>query len=285
MKEQLVHHEEPEVGASRDMSPIQECTWNPADIGRALSVSPAPRIHHDYGNGFDYELGPDPDAGLTIFPDDNSVQFISGDVVLGFYDIEAPILRSDGVIFESRTPKIHSTLVVRDTGEITFISARAPKADPWDAPQHAPEPQRAPPTVTESSTPVEQPERPPQTATNGYKDSSNTKQETERQEKVNVVGRAGRDPRVTRTKAGDMVAKFPLAEHVTDDAGADQTKWHNVVAFKTRAADVAATVKKGQTLRVIGYLHEKPGRNGKTEHEIYAAVVKPSSKAGVEEGK
>jgi hypothetical protein len=30
--------------------------------------------------------------------------------------------------------------------------------------------------------------------------------------------------------------------------------------------------------RVVGYLHERTGKNGKIEHEVYAASVKPSSK-------
>jgi single-stranded DNA-binding protein len=109
-------------------------------------------------------------------------------------------------------------------------------------------------------------------AISNIKTETNTESTTERQPRVEISGRVGRDPRVRETTQGTLIAKFPLAEHPEGLTG--PTVWHTIVAFKERATFVRDNVRKGQEVKVIGYVNDHD-HNGKTYQEINAVVVKP----------
>ena len=95
--------------------------------------------------------------------------------------------------------------------------------------------------------------------------------------RVQLAGRVGQDPRLRTTPKGTLVAQFPLG--VKDEADLDKTTWHTVVAFQKRAEQVRDSLKKGDPVEVIGYVHEReiPRRDGttRTVREVYATVLKP----------
>ncbi len=90
--------------------------------------------------------------------------------------------------------------------------------------------------------------------------------------RVELEGRVGRDPRVRETAKGVKIAKFPLAEHPDGQEG--ETVWYTIVAFKDLAQKVSETVRKGDQVKVIGYLNAHE-HNDKSYPEINAVVVKP----------
>jgi len=106
--------------------------------------------------------------------------------------------------------------------------------------------------------------------------TSNTKESSERKERIEVTGRVGRTPELKQTAKGVPITKFPLAEHPDGKEG--ETVWHTIVSFKTLAQKVSETVKKGDEVKVIGYRQER-SYNNKTSVEINAVVVKPSKSA------
>jgi single-strand DNA-binding protein len=98
------------------------------------------------------------------------------------------------------------------------------------------------------------------------------------------VWRVGRDPRLRHTKTGVLIAKFPLAEHVSSPEGGEEvTNWHTVVAFKALAQKVSEEIKKGDAVKVVGYLSERVYA-GKSRTEINAVVVKPETAPTPPEG-
>jgi hypothetical protein len=70
-------------------------------------------------------------------------------------------------------------------------------------------------------------------------------------ERVTLAGLVGTEPRFRTTKNDKLVCSFPLAVH--DDAG--KTAWHDVVTFGERALKLQGSLKKGQEVEVIGYVH------------------------------
>jgi primosomal replication protein N len=101
--------------------------------------------------------------------------------------------------------------------------------------------------------------------------------EPRERERVQLVGRLGQDPRLRTTPKGTLIASFPLG--VKDEADLNKTTWHTVLAFQQRAAHVRDSLKKGDPVEVIGYVHERaiPRRDGtsRTVREVYATVIKP----------
>ena len=91
-----------------------------------------------------------------------------------------------------------------------------------------------------------------------------------------LTGRLGQNPTVRTTPKGVLVARFPLG--VKDEADMNTTTWETVIAFRKLAEQARDTLKRGDAVEVIGYLHDRqiPGRAGpRTVTEIYATVLKP----------
>jgi len=86
---------------------------------------------------------------------------------------------------------------------------------------------------------------------------------------VALRGRVGRDPETRSTRDGKMVCSFGLAtaERTKDASGQWQDgdpTWWQVTAWDRAAEDVAAVVRKGQTVVVLGRARMRTyqGRDG-----------------------
>lgn len=87
--------------------------------------------------------------------------------------------------------------------------------------------------------------------------------------KVQLIGRTGKEPDIRYTSAGDAVANVSLAttESWKDKQGQKQekTEWHNLVFYRGLAEVVGEYVRKGALIYVEGKLttekYEKDGEN------------------------
>jgi len=91
--------------------------------------------------------------------------------------------------------------------------------------------------------------------------------------KVLLLGNVGKDPEITSTNGGTLVAKLSLAtsERFKDKQGEwqDRTEWHNLVAYARGAEILRDYVHKGSKLYVEGRLTTRswesgPGRSGRS---------------------
>lgn len=97
--------------------------------------------------------------------------------------------------------------------------------------------------------------------------------------KLILVGNVGKDPEVREIDGNVRVARFPLATSTggyTTAEGkeiAEQTQWHNVVAWRKLADIVERYVSKGDRLVVIGQIQYRKyeGENGGTTY--YTDIV------------
>jgi len=95
--------------------------------------------------------------------------------------------------------------------------------------------------------------------------------------KVQLIGRTGKEPEVRYTTAGDAVTNVSLAttESWKDKEGQKQekTEWHNLVFYRGLAEVVGEYVKKGALIYIEGKLttekYEKDGEN----HYITKIIV------------
>ncbi len=95
--------------------------------------------------------------------------------------------------------------------------------------------------------------------------------------KIQFIGRLGKDPEVRYTTAGDAVANVSLATTETwkDKQGQQQekTEWHNLVFYRRQAEVVGEYLKKGALIYVEGKLTtEKYEKNGEDRYVTKIAV-------------
>lgn len=103
--------------------------------------------------------------------------------------------------------------------------------------------------------------------------------------KVQLIGRTGKDPDVRHLDSGITVCNFSLAtsENYTNKEGekVEQTEWHNIVIWGKMAEVVEKWVTKGMLIYIEGKLKtrqwEKDGQKHYTT-EIFADVMKMLSK-------
>jgi len=233
-----------------------------------LWVPAEPRLHAAFGEGYHYALGPNaPEesiADFEIYPDVAMLRYTAqgSDITMRGEQVSGEYTEA-GLIFESNTEEGFQLLSLTRDGGVVFISHPGPRkpltvfapesaaADPWNG-----QPAAA--------------------------DEVSQKEQKEQQEKVKLEGRAGRDARLSETKTGKKIAKFPLAVHEEVD-GEKQTTWHTIVAFNTLAERVGEDVKKGSKYSVVGYVHESE-HEGKVRREIYAVNVKARPTGNDQEG-
>ncbi|GEM_PF-2114590 len=105
----------------------------------------------------------------------------------------------------------------------------------------------------------------------GDEETAEQSREKEGQTRVAIQGRLGADPTFRTSAKGTLIARFPLAERQEE-----ATLWHQVLAFGTLAEQHREALKKGQSIEVIGYLHERPAKNkpDRMVQEIYAALIR-----------
>lgn len=89
--------------------------------------------------------------------------------------------------------------------------------------------------------------------------------------KVQLIGRLGKDPEVRYTTEGDAVANVTLAttESWKDKTGSktEKTEWHNLVFFRRQAEVVGEYLRKGALIYVEGKIvTEKYEKNGEDRY-------------------
>ncbi|MGA2263196.1 MAG: single-stranded DNA-binding protein [Acidobacteriota bacterium] len=99
--------------------------------------------------------------------------------------------------------------------------------------------------------------------------------------KVQLIGRLGKDPEVKYTQGGDPVANFSLATSETwkkDGEKKEKTEWHNIVAWKKLADLAKQYLSKGRLVYVEGKLQtrkwdDKDGNERRTTEIVASNIV------------
>lgn len=93
--------------------------------------------------------------------------------------------------------------------------------------------------------------------------------------KVILIGRVGKDPKVAATKTGKSVVNFSLA---TDNRN-KTTEWHNIVAWGNQADFVANYIKKGARLYVEGRISTRSYEDQAKQKKYITEIVAESIQA------
>jgi single-strand DNA-binding protein len=76
--------------------------------------------------------------------------------------------------------------------------------------------------------------------------------------KVNLIGRLGKNPEIRTLNGGKMMAKFTLATNETykteNGEKKTETQWHNLIVWGGQAQVVEKYFRKGQEIAVEGKL-------------------------------
>ena len=216
--------------------------WNIEAFSEILGTSPEPVQDPELGDGTRFSLGNTPDRRLELYPSAHAARWQVPGAKLELSRLSPPYSDLGGVIFTSQAGA--STLFARVSreGEVTLFLGREPATKPPEPPA-----QEGPPERRAFSEPKEQP-------------------------RLSLAGRVGATPSFHTTPKGTLVARFPLAVHESE-----KTIWHTVMAFGQRAEKLKDSLKKGDAVHVVGYLHQRQvqSKSGKTRtvEEIYAVVV------------
>ncbi len=73
--------------------------------------------------------------------------------------------------------------------------------------------------------------------------------------KVNLIGRTGKDPEIKTLPSGIKIAKFSIATSERFKKGEnweEKTEWHNIVAFAKTAEKVERDIQKGTLIHLEG---------------------------------
>ena len=104
--------------------------------------------------------------------------------------------------------------------------------------------------------------------------------------KVQLIGRVGKDPECRHLDGGQVVASFSVAtsENYINKAGekVEQTEWHNVVAWGKLAEIIEKWVSKGMLIYIEGKIRTRMWEKDGVKHyntEILADKMDMLSKA------
>lgn len=80
--------------------------------------------------------------------------------------------------------------------------------------------------------------------------------------KVQIIGRVGKDPELRYSTNGDAIASFTIAtsekykDKQTGEA-IEKTEWHNISAFRRLGEVIGEYVKKGSLIYIEGKIHTR----------------------------
>lgn len=104
--------------------------------------------------------------------------------------------------------------------------------------------------------------------------------------KIQLIGRVGKTPEITRFDSGVQVAKFSLAtsEKFTNKQGekVENTEWHNIVIWNKLTDVVKDYVQKGMLLYVEGKVKTRTYEKDGQKHyltEVFADSIQMLSRA------
>jgi hypothetical protein len=224
------------------------------------------------GQGHSLLVGPERATELEVYPHTQTVRVTTSTARIELFRQTSPTITPEGVVFAQEHTTQALRLRLAPSGEVDLaITLKTPQ----NVIERPPMPVRGGGGIQEpfseetggdddlvtAATPSEQGTPP-------------TEDHPEKQQRITIAGRVGKAPHLRTTKSGRVVASFPVAVHNEDGT----TTWRTVVVFDARAKKLSETVASGQSIEVIGYLHEREtktkGGKPKTVHEVYAAVVK-----------
>lgn len=97
--------------------------------------------------------------------------------------------------------------------------------------------------------------------------------------RVELIGRLGRDPELKHTDDGKPFARFSLATDRPVRGGETETDWHDVVCWEKQAEFASAYLSKGRLVFVAGRLTYRTwtGKDGQQRRgvEVRASEVLP----------
>jgi len=95
--------------------------------------------------------------------------------------------------------------------------------------------------------------------------------------KVQLIGRLGKDPEIQRFDNGGVIAKFPLAtsEMYKDKMGnqVENTEWHNIVAWRKLAEIAESYIRKGSSVYVEGRIKTRSWEDSNGNKRYMTEVV------------
>ncbi len=95
--------------------------------------------------------------------------------------------------------------------------------------------------------------------------------------KVQLIGRLGKDPEIQRFDNGGIIAKFPLAtsESYKDKMGnlVENTEWHNVVAWRRLAEIAESYIKKGSSVYIEGKIKTRSWEDSNGNKRYMTEIV------------
>ena len=95
--------------------------------------------------------------------------------------------------------------------------------------------------------------------------------------RVEIIGRLGKDPEVRYSQSGNAVCNMTVAtdESYTDREGnkVDRTEWHTVVCYQKQAENCGQYLKKGSLVFVEGSLQTRKWKD-KQEQDRYTTEIK-----------
>lgn len=94
--------------------------------------------------------------------------------------------------------------------------------------------------------------------------------------KVQIIGRVGKDPEIRYSSSGDAIASFNVAtsEKYKDKQNGEfieKTEWHNVSAFKKLGEIVGQYIKKGALIYIEGKIQTRKYEKDNVTH--YATSI------------
>jgi hypothetical protein len=246
--------------------------WESTPLANVLNTEAA--IVHDvaFGDGYALALGQPPATHIEIFPKSQTVRVTTSAARVELFCQAPPTTSAASVVFTQEHAAQTLRLTLAPSGEVDLAITPA-------TPQNATE---SPTMPTDTGVDRQEPFREETgggdnfmpIATLSEQGTPSTEDSPEKQQRITIAGRVGKAPHLRTTNSGRVVASFPVAVHNDDGT----TTWHTVVAFDARAKKLQETVASGQSIEVIGYLHEREaktkGGNSKMVQEVYAAVVK-----------
>jgi hypothetical protein len=267
--------------SERDQSqrrPVGESTssWDQEAVGKSLNSEAGAVGDVAFGEGYSYHVGEQHVTCVEIFPQAQTVRLTTHAARIELFRQGPPTLTQEGVIFSQEYEQQSLHLTLSSTGEVSLALTLAPSSNAVEQSvitmasfEGIKEPLTGEQPLSGHSAPF-----------TGHLEQQSTapvdQEQTadEKQQRITLTGRVGKVPHLRTTKGGKTIATFPVAVHQEDGS----TTWHTVVAFDERAQKLHETLTKGQSVQVIGYLHEREaktkGGQPKIVQEVYAAVVK-----------
>ena len=107
--------------------------------------------------------------------------------------------------------------------------------------------------------------------------------------KVQIIGRVGKDPELRYTTNGDAIANFTVAtserykDKQTGEA-VEKTEWHNVIAFRRLGEIVGEYVRKGSLIYIEGKIQTRKYEKDGVTHYATSIVASEMKMLGSKDG-